>query len=244
MRAEINLLAQLRRWQYKAGRAIQTITRALDIDCHWTVSFSGGKDSTVLLDLALRVRPDMDIIWFDDGWDYPETIQFLRSTEERLGRKITRVSVPVSSRFWRKEIPYGGDDPSYDHTCDCDYATWLKEYDGALIGMRREESKKRDMTLGYRGETYYQRTLGHWHCNPLAAWKWEDIWGYIAGRSLDYNPVYDKLYALGTGLDRSRVGPLTAWMVYHIGALATLKRGWPDLYNRFIAAHPAAGVYG
>jgi phosphoadenosine phosphosulfate reductase len=208
------------------------------------VSFSGGKDSTVLLDLTLAVKPDLDIIWFDDGWDYPETISFLAAVEARLGRRILRVEMPVRSSFWGREIAYGGDDPSYSHACDMDYEAWARQYTGALIGMRKEESKQRYFTLLRRGEVYYHKGLGHWHCCPLASWTWQDVWGYILGNGLSYNPVYDRLEKLGVAPAQARVGPLTAWMVYQYGALATLKRGWPDLYNRFCAAHPEARAYG
>ena len=37
------------------------------------VSFSGGKDSTVLLDLARRVYPDIPAVYVDTGLEYVQT---------------------------------------------------------------------------------------------------------------------------------------------------------------------------
>lgn len=43
------------------------------------VSFSGGKDSTVLLDLARRVEPTIPAVFVDTGLEYPEIRQFVKS---------------------------------------------------------------------------------------------------------------------------------------------------------------------
>jgi len=43
------------------------------------VSFSGGKDSTVLLDLARRCYPDIEAVYVDTGLEFPEVRQFAMS---------------------------------------------------------------------------------------------------------------------------------------------------------------------
>lgn len=45
------------------------------------VSFSGGKDSTVLLDLARRIYPDIEAVFVDTGLEYPEIRQFVKQHE-------------------------------------------------------------------------------------------------------------------------------------------------------------------
>ena len=41
------------------------------------VSFSGGKDSLVLLDLARRVYPDIPAVFIDTGLEFPEIKSFV-----------------------------------------------------------------------------------------------------------------------------------------------------------------------
>lgn len=43
------------------------------------VSFSGGKDSTVLLHLAREVYPDIEAVYVDTGLEYPEIRQFVKT---------------------------------------------------------------------------------------------------------------------------------------------------------------------
>ena len=40
------------------------------------VSFSGGKDSTVLLDIARKLFPDIRAMFVDTGLEYPEVRKF------------------------------------------------------------------------------------------------------------------------------------------------------------------------
>ena len=64
-------------------RKIQvTQTRIIEWYQHWEgqvyVSFSGGKDSTVLLDLVRRIYPDVEAVFFDTGLEYPEIRKFVK----------------------------------------------------------------------------------------------------------------------------------------------------------------------
>ena len=43
------------------------------------VSFSGGKDSTVLLDIARSIYPDIKAVFIDTGLEYPEIRQFVKT---------------------------------------------------------------------------------------------------------------------------------------------------------------------
>lgn len=55
------------------------------------VSFSGGKDSTVLLDIARSMYPDMKAVFVDTGLEYPEIREFVKTFDnvDILKPKIT-----------------------------------------------------------------------------------------------------------------------------------------------------------
>ncbi len=52
---------------------------------HWEgdvyVSFSGGKDSTVLLDLVRKIYPNVPAVFVDTGLEYPEIKDFVRNID-------------------------------------------------------------------------------------------------------------------------------------------------------------------
>ena len=51
------------------------------------VSFSGGKDSTVLLHLVREEFPDIPAVYFDTGLEYPEIREFVKSFENVIWMK-------------------------------------------------------------------------------------------------------------------------------------------------------------
>lgn len=78
------------------------------------VSFSGGKDSTVLLDLARRVSPDIQAAFVDTGLEYPEIRAFVKSVpnviwlrpEMPFHKVIAQYGYPVISKDVARRIYY------------------------------------------------------------------------------------------------------------------------------------------
>ena len=55
------------------------------------VSFSGGKDSTVLLHLVRSLYPEVPAVFVDTGLEYPEVRQFVKQTENNVKVKLHRI---------------------------------------------------------------------------------------------------------------------------------------------------------
>jgi len=85
---------------------------------HWNgdvyVSFSGGKDSTVLLDLVRQEHPDVEAVFVDTGLEYPEIRKFVETKENvkwlkpkmRFDEVIKKYGYPVISKDVALRIYY------------------------------------------------------------------------------------------------------------------------------------------
>lgn len=79
------------------------------------VSFSGGKDSTVLLDLVRRIYPDVPAVFFDTGLEYPELREFVKTIgnvtwikpEMNFRKVIETYGYPVISKEVSKRVYWG-----------------------------------------------------------------------------------------------------------------------------------------
>lgn len=79
------------------------------------VAFSGGKDSTVLLDIVRRIYPDVPAVFSDTGLEFPEVREFVKSCEnvtivrpEMNFRKVIEVyGYPVISKRVADTVEYG-----------------------------------------------------------------------------------------------------------------------------------------
>jgi 3'-phosphoadenosine 5'-phosphosulfate sulfotransferase (PAPS reductase)/FAD synthetase len=54
------------------------------------ISFSGGKDSTVLVDLICSMYPEVELVFSNTGLEYPEIISFVKWTSKYRNVKIVR----------------------------------------------------------------------------------------------------------------------------------------------------------
>lgn len=98
-------------------RKIQvTQTRIIEWYQHWEgkvyVSFSGGKDSTVLLDLTRRIYPDIKGVFVDTGLEYPEIRSFVKTKDNidwirpkiPFNQVIEKYGYPIISKEVSRDI--------------------------------------------------------------------------------------------------------------------------------------------
>jgi 3'-phosphoadenosine 5'-phosphosulfate sulfotransferase (PAPS reductase)/FAD synthetase len=72
------------------------------------ISFSGGKDSTVLLDIVRRDYPDVPAVFVDTGLEYPEIREFVKKFENvtivRPTMNFRKVIDTYGYPFFSKEV--------------------------------------------------------------------------------------------------------------------------------------------
>jgi 3'-phosphoadenosine 5'-phosphosulfate sulfotransferase (PAPS reductase)/FAD synthetase len=199
-----------------------------------TVAFSAGKDSTVCLHLVRARVPDAPALYADDEWQLSETDALLGNTPN-LVRIVRRLRHCEWFTAWEDVTgPEGGSKNR-----------WARDhgYDGMAIGLRSDESARRRMQIRARGTAFWNESAALWWVYPVAWWTALDVWAYIYSREVPFNRAYDVLERIGVPMERQRIGPFASDRALGGGAVAILKRGWPDQFNRFAARYPQARAY-
>lgn len=209
------------------------VEKALDLDLRPYVSFSGGKDSTVVFNLVLEQKPDIVGVWSDDEWFLPETLEYVRRMQALCN--IHQIRTQTRHAEWFASAGEWLDLPHY--------AKKQLRCNLTFLGLRQEENSQRKLHLRKFGPLFFAENDDCWHCNPIHNWSVMDVWAFIYSNGLDYNRAYDRLTEIGIPLERQRIGPLAVERVLGYGQLAILKRGWPDLFNRFAEKYPEARGY-
>lgn len=186
------------------------------------ITTSGGKDSSVVVELALRAGIDFELMHSHTTADAPETVMFLRSEFKRLediglpARQII-VNYPVykgkRTSMWNL-IPQKLTPPTRAVRYCCDV---LKEQGGKgryiTTGVRWAESRKRAKTRGVyetlhrdmqkkvilnndnddRRRFFETCSLKRKAvCNPIVDWTDYDVWQFIADAKIPVNPLYQR----------------------------------------------------
>lgn len=82
------VLMALRSSRYERRDLLARIERHLEENDGY-VAFSGGKDSTVVVDLAREVDPNVPVLWFDSGAEFDETYEYVEMIADRWSLNLT-----------------------------------------------------------------------------------------------------------------------------------------------------------
>lgn len=230
------------------------------------VSWSGGKDSTVVVDLARQVDPHVPVVFFDSGLQFPETIQYLEETAAAW--QLDYHVITANPDLLTVLVAGGGfDHHAVDRRLRGQLADIMisgpaaeahRRYGrGCLWGVRAEESHGRRMLYrrSLAAESHVRehssredvraqaggvvrRADGTTTYGPIWDWQRGHVFEYLAGRGIEPNPLYRKLADLGVPEAQIRVDSIIDASKLSNGHIAWLQKGWPDLFDRLTRALP------
>jgi len=157
------------------------------------MTFSGGKDSTVLLDLVSKVSSDFKVIGIDTRFEFPETIEFTNRMIKKYNLDFQYV-IPTTLEHEKIMEYYAGENIKDGQWYCCAHKEPALEsflvngnHDTWITGLRSDETENRR----YIG-IYQTAKCNILKVNPIIFWTLEDIWHYIKTEGLEYHPMYDK----------------------------------------------------
>ncbi|MEL9908816.1 MAG: phosphoadenosine phosphosulfate reductase family protein [Desulfurococcus sp.] len=160
-----------------------------------SVSYSGGKDSLVALDLAYKAFGELEMVFNDTGLELPETIKNVHEVSEKYGVRLHIAS--AGDIFWRAVTVFGP--PGKDYRWCCKVAklvpiarlTRTLWPNGALniVGQRAFESLDRAKSPRVWRNKWIPHLVS---TSPIQEWSQLECWLYIFKHKLPYNKLYER----------------------------------------------------
>jgi len=179
------------------------------------VMWSGGRDSTVVLHMALQEDPNIIVIFGNTKCESGETWAYIRKLRDEWNLNLHMTS--PEKTYWQCQKEFGlpkvrNQEGSRTPKC-CHY---MKEHPmdemkkklgvvAYFTGLMKDESHQRFLTLPrydscgksqddipFCSQRYYKKTTGEWAFHPIANWTSEGIDQYFKKNKLPINQFYVK----------------------------------------------------
>ena len=241
--------------------ALNRLQELYEQDHTIVISQSGGKDSTVCMELAIMAadaagKLPINVIHRDEEILFPNTYEYLDRCAKRPEINFHHVwaGQPVINVFNRK-LPYWW---IFDETVPQeewvrtppDYAYKIDDLniqalvtkerfptpEGkdllACIGLRVQESPNRRMGLfSSKGHITKENNKGVKYLRPIYDWTDGDVWKAINDFKWDYNHAYDVMVKHGRSRNKLRIAPLTMTQA-GIPDLQLGQMAWPRWFDK------------
>jgi len=149
------------------------------------LALTASMNDAVLIDLAVKVHPAIEVVFIDTGYHFPETLETVEVVRRRYGLNLRMMTVPHhDEELWKV-------DPE-----NCCSAVKVGQLDRALegkaawmSGLRRAEADTRS-----QAPIVARDLRGLVKVNPIATWSDLDVEGYIRDHDVPVNPLRERGY--------------------------------------------------
>lgn len=152
---------------------------------HPHLCLTASMTDALLIDLAVKVEPSIEVVFIDTGYHFPETLDMVELVRRRYGLNLrVMTALPQEEELWKV-------DPE-----NCCSAIKTGQLDRALAGkqawmsgVRRDESPTRANT-----PVVHRDMRGLVKVNPIATWSAWDVAGYIDAHDVPVHPLVSQGY--------------------------------------------------
>jgi phosphoadenosine phosphosulfate reductase len=183
-------LTELREEMDERSAAFETAPAGLIVS--WAVERFGAKlamassfQEAVLIDIAVKVDPSIEVVFLDTGSHFPETLEYVETIRSRYDLNLT-VTQPVAGA---EEWPCG--------TAQCCEFRKVLPLKQALVGKEAWVTGLKRVDAPTRTSApiiAYDENWGMVKINPLATWTEQDVAGYGKDHGIPQHPLLSQGY--------------------------------------------------
>jgi phosphoadenosine phosphosulfate reductase len=152
---------------------------------HPHLCLTASMTDAVMIDLATKVEPAIEVVFIDTGYHFPETLEMVELVRRRYGLNLrVMTALPQEEELWKV-------DPE-----NCCSAIKTGQLDRALFGKRAWMSGVRRDDAPTRANTpvVHRDMRGLVKVNPIATWSAWDVAGYIEDHDVPVHPLVSQGY--------------------------------------------------
>jgi phosphoadenosine phosphosulfate reductase len=198
---EVNVLTETELRELAARGASELENAGAQELLRWTDDHFGGSyvvasnmQDAVLVEMAAKVRPGVDVLFLDTGYHFAETIGTRDAVEAVYDVHVVNVT-PEHTVAEQDEL-HGKDLFARDPAACCrmrkvePLSKALRGYSAWVTGIRRVEAP----TRANAPLISFDQAFGLVKINPLAAWSDDDMQDYMSTNGILVNPLVDEGY--------------------------------------------------
>jgi len=140
----------------------------------------------VLVDIALKVAPDLEVVFLDTGFHFAETLWFADRMREKYGMNLTVMHPEVEvGDLWQIDVD------------SCCHARKVEPLSRALEGRSAWMTAVRRVEAPTRANTpiaTFDIGRNLVKINPIVTWTDDDVAAYIAENDIPVHPLVDRGY--------------------------------------------------
>jgi phosophoadenylyl-sulfate reductase (thioredoxin)/thioredoxin-dependent adenylylsulfate APS reductase len=186
---------------YKEKTPAEILKLALDSFNKIAISFSGAED-VVLIDMAVKINPKVNVFSLDTGRLHPETYRYMERVRTHYGVNIDVLSPDHAAleKLVREKGLFSFYKDGHKECCSIRKVMPLRNklntLDAWITGQRKDQSPgtRADVPVVEKDTAFSTERHTLIKFNPLSYWTSAQVWQYIRANDVPFNELHNQGY--------------------------------------------------